>query len=167
MNTNREKEFPVNRMIRLTAAVLALGAALSAQAQVKVENAWVRATVPSQKATGAFMQLTAPADMRLIGASSSKVPIVEVHEMAMENDVMKMRQISAVALPAGRTVELRPGGYHLMLLNLKNQVKAGETVPLTLTFEVAGGKRETIDIDAMVRPLNTSAAPLSPGNLKH
>lgn len=149
----------MNRIIRITAAALLLGSALSAQAQVKIKNAWVRATVPSQKATGAFMQLTAPADMWLVGASSSRVPVVEVHEMAMQNDVMKMRQIPAVDLPAGKAVELKPGGYHLMLLNLKDQMKAGDSVPLTLTFENASGKRENVEINATVRPLNTTAKP--------
>lgn len=157
----------MNRTIRGIAAAVSLGAVLSAQAQVKVEDAWVRATVPSQKATGAFMRLTAPADARLVGASSSRAPVVEVHQMAMENDVMKMRRVPAVALPAGTAVELRPGGYHLMLLDLKDQMKAGEAVRLTLIFESADGKRETVDVDAAVRPLNTAAPAPALGGHRH
>lgn len=157
----------MNRTIRGIAAAVSLGAVFSAQAQVKVEDAWVRATVPSQKATGAFMRLTAPADARLVGASSSRAPVVEVHQMAMENDVMKMRRVPAVALPAGTAVELRPGGYHLMLLDLKDQMKAGEAVRLTLIFESADGKRETVDVDAAVRPLNTAAPAPALGGHRH
>jgi len=76
----------------------------------------------------------------------------------MEKDVMRMRAVPALALPAGQTVELKPGGYHVMLMDLKAPVKAGEVVPLTLTLESAGGQRSTLDIQAEVRALGTPAA---------
>ncbi len=136
-----------------------------ASAQVVVKDAWVRATVPQQKATGAFMQLTAAHNSKLISVSSSAVPVVEVHEMSMEAGVMKMRPVSALALPAGKTVALTPGGYHVMLMDLKQQMKAGEVVPLSLVVENAAGKRETIDVKAEVRELGTKAT--KPDNHMH
>src|SRR5690606_32817079 len=107
-------------------AVAASLLATGASAQVQVTDAWVRATVPQQQATGAFMQLRAMQDSRLVAVRSPLTPNAEVHEMAMENDIMKMRQVPAIALPAGKTVDLKPGGYHVMLLNLKQPVKAGD-----------------------------------------
>jgi copper(I)-binding protein len=133
--------------------------AAHAHAQVTVKEAWVRATVPQQQATGAFMQLNAAKDTRLVSASSPVTPVVEVHEMAMQDNVMRMRQVPALELPAGKTVELKPGGYHVMLLDLKQQVKEGDTVPLTLVFEGKDGKRETLEVKAPVRALNASAQP--------
>ncbi|MCX2862195.1 copper chaperone PCu(A)C [Paucibacter sp. PLA-PC-4] len=142
----------------LTAALLGTVLMTSAAAQVTIKDAWVRATVPQQKATGAFMQLSATKDSRLVAVSSSAVPVVEVHEMAMDNNVMKMRQIPALELPAGKSVELKPGGYHIMLMDLKQQVKVGDTLPLTLVFEDKAGKRETVEVKAEVRALGTAAA---------
>jgi len=140
----------------LLVALLAAGAA---QAQVSVKDAWVRATVPQQKATGAFMQLQSATPARLVGVSTPLTPVAEVHEMAMVDNVMKMRQVPGIEVPPGKTVELKPGGYHVMLMDLKQQVKAGETVPLTLIFEGADGKRQNVQVQAPVRSLAGDAAP--------
>lgn len=126
-----------------------------AQAGVKVEDAWVRATVPNQQATGAFMHITSSDAARVVGGSSP-LGKVELHEMAMDGDVMRMRQIPGLDLPAGQSVELKPGGYHFMLLDLKQQVKAGEHVPFTLEVEKAGGARESIALEVPVRALNAT-----------
>jgi len=131
----------------------ALFIATASHAQVAVDDPWVRATVPQQSATGAFMRLTSQTDSSLVRADSSVAKHVEVHEMVMENNVMKMREIPGVPLPAGQAVDLKPGGYHIMLLDLHGQVKEGESVPLTLTFESPDGKRSTVEIQAPVRPL--------------
>lgn len=128
-----------------------------AQAQVTVEEPWVRATVPQQNGTGAFMRLTSQSDTTLVRAESPVAKYVEVHEMVMENNVMKMREVSGIPLPAGQTVELKPGGYHIMFIDLHGQVKEGEQVPLKLTFEEAGGQRSSMDIEAPVRPLAAGA----------
>lgn len=152
----------MNQFIRTAtvAAVLAVSAGSAfAQANVSVKDAWVRATVPQQKATGAFMQVQAAKDSKFVSASSPLTPTVEIHEMAMQGDVMRMRQVQSVELPAGKPVELKPGGYHIMLMNLKGQVKEGETVPFTLVFEGKDGKRETVEIKAPVRALNSAAKP--------
>ncbi|MDP1900346.1 MAG: copper chaperone PCu(A)C [Rubrivivax sp.] len=133
----------------IAGVVLALSVgALHAQAGVKVEDAWVRGTVPRQQATGAFMRLTPEKSLRLVAASSPMAGMVEIHEMALENDVMRMRQVPGVDLAAGRTTELKPGGYHVMLMMLKGQIKGGDAVPITLVFEDDAKRRFTQDIVA-------------------
>ena len=114
------------------AATVALTSTAWAQTAVKVDEAWVRGTVAQQTATGAFMRLTASQNTRLVAVESPAAGVVEIHEMAMDNNVMKMRTVPGLDLSAGRTVELKPGGYHVMLMDLKQAVKAGDTVPLTL-----------------------------------
>jgi copper(I)-binding protein len=136
---------------------LFLFAALPAFAQVAVNEAWVRATVAQQKATGAFMTLTSKQDSKLVSASSPVAGVVEVHEMKMVDDVMRMRQIPALPLPAGQPVALNPGGYHLMLLELKQPLKDGDKVPLTLEVEDGKQVRSSITVEATVRPLNSAA----------
>ena len=140
-----------------TIAVLTLLLATAAFAQVNIKDPWVRATVPQQKATGAFMQITAAKDAKLVEAKSAAAAVVEIHEMAMENNVMKMRAIPGLALPAGKAVDLKPGGYHVMLIDLKAQIKAGDTIPVTLVVEGKDGKRETIEVKATARALNAEA----------
>jgi copper(I)-binding protein len=148
---------------KIQTLLLVAGALLAsaAHAQVKIDEPWVRATVPQQKATGAFMRLTAAKDTRLVGVTTPLTPKAEVHEMAMQDNVMRMRQIPAIELPAGKPVELKPGGYHLMFLDLPAQVKAGDQVPLTLIFEDKSGARQTVEVKAPVRALN-AAMPAMP-----
>ena len=146
----------IARSIAMAASLLAAAAAVNAQ--VAVKDAWVRATVPNQKATGAFMTLQADKDSKLVSASSPITPNVEVHEMAMQDNVMKMREVPAIELPAGKPVELKPGGYHVMLMNLKQQVKEGETVPLTLVIEDKGGQRQSVQVQATVRGLASDSS---------
>ncbi len=135
---------------------LLMMAALPALAQVTVSEPWVRATVAAQKATGAFMTLTSTQAVKVVGASSPAAGAVEVHEMKMENDMMKMRQVPALDLPAGQSVKLAPGGYHLMLLDLKQPLKEGDKVPLTLEIEDAKKVRSKVVVDAPVKPLNAA-----------
>jgi copper(I)-binding protein len=145
---------------RIVLAVAAVLAATPAFAQVAVADAWVRATVPQQQASGAFMKLTAPQGGRLVSASSPVAGVVEIHEMAMDGNVMRMRAIPGLDLPAGRAVELRPGGHHVMLMALRQTLNAGDTVPITLVIETADKRRETVELKVPVRPLATgSAAP--------
>jgi copper(I)-binding protein len=131
--------------------VLATGLGLlsSAQAQVTIERAWVRATVPNQTASGAFMGLTAQKDVRLTGASSSLAGLVEVHEMKMDNGIMRMRPAGDLPLKAGQSIELKSGGYHLMMMDLKRQLKTGETVPLTLEFKAPDGSVSKVEVKAI------------------
>jgi periplasmic copper chaperone A len=119
-----------------TATLLAtLSPSLWAQT-VEVKDAWARATVQGQKASGAFMKITAKEGATLVAASSPVAGVTEVHEMKMDGDVMKMRALDGgLALPAGKAVELKPGGYHLMLMDLKLPLLKDTTIPLTLTFK--------------------------------
>ena len=114
-------------------------AAASVSVSVSVEGAWARASVPGQKATGAFMRLTAPEAMRLVRAQSPAAGVTEVHEMKMDGDIMKMRAVPALELPAGQAVDLKPGGYHVMLMDLKAPLAKGTSVPVTLFFQDAQG----------------------------
>ena len=143
-------------MLKHAIALLAALLAGAAQAQVQVQDAWVRGMVETQKATGAFMRLTSPTAARLVGASSPVAGVVEIHQTTMEGGVMRMRPVQAIELPAGKPVELKPGGYHVMLMQVQSPVKEGGTVPLTLIIE-SGGKRDSVTIQAKVRALTTPA----------
>jgi periplasmic copper chaperone A len=136
-------------------ALAALLSAAAACAEVTVQDAWVRATVPGQKTSGAFMQLTSTTDATLVGARSPAAGVVEIHEMAMgENMTMKMRAVPGIELPAGKAVALKPGGYHIMLLDLKDTVQAGGKLRLTLVVKDRKGELDAIDVELPVKPLN-------------
>ena len=141
-------------------ALFALSAlsALSAAAQVRVEDAWVRSTVQDQRTTGAFMKLTSASDSSLVAVASPVAGVAEIHESSMRGGVMRMRAVPSVPLPAHKPVELKPGGYHVMLMALAQPVNVGQTVPLTLTFEDKAGKRTSVDVKAVVRSLAAPAA---------
>jgi len=128
----------------------ALHAAWAQTAPVAVDGAWARASVQGQKGTGAFMQLTAREPLTLVGASSPAAGVAEVHEMKMEGDVMRMRAIPALDLPAGKAVELKPGGHHLMLMDLKAPLKPDTRVPVTLTFRNAKGETSSLQLTVPV-----------------
>jgi copper(I)-binding protein len=146
--------FSKSRIKQLLLGVSLLGLALQASAQTQVDDAWVRATVAGQQATGAFMTLTASTDSKLLGVQSPAAKIVQVHQSTMKNDVMSMQPVESVALPAGKAVSFDPHGYHVMLIDLVAQVKEGDTVPLTLIVENAKGEKESIEVEAPVRALN-------------
>lgn len=153
--------------MKTTLLTLAAAACFGAHAQTTVKDPWVRGTVAQQQATGLFAQITSAAGGKLVSASSPVAGVVEIHEMTMDGSTMKMRAIAALDLPAGRTVELKPGGYHVMLMDLKQQVKPGDTVTVTLVIEGAGGKRETLEVKAPVRPLAGGAPAAGPGHSAH
>jgi copper(I)-binding protein len=141
----------------ILALALAGLVSLPALAQVSVSDPWVRATVPQQKVAGAFMQLRSAKAARLVGVKTPVAGRVELHQMAMEGQTMRMRAVESIDLPAGQSVNLASGGYHVMLFDLQRQLKEGEQVPLTLTVVDAAGKRETVAVSAPVRPLTYSA----------
>ena len=140
--------------MRLALAVALSCSTVAAYAQsVEVKDAWVRGTVPAQKATGAFMEITGKTAARLVSAESPAAATVEIHNMSMQNGVMKMFPVEAIDIPAGKTVKLASGGYHVMLMGIKQQMKPGERVPLKLTFELADKKRESVELSVEVREL--------------
>ena len=140
----------------LALLVVALGLSFSVQAQeakvgsIKVEQAYTRSTVPGQMAAGGFMKIEnkGTAD-QLVSASSPVAGEVQLHEMAMEGNVMKMRQVKDIAVPAGGSVELKPGGLHLMFMNIKAPLTAGESVPVKLKFAKAGEVEVKMPVNAM------------------
>jgi copper(I)-binding protein len=139
-------------------AALALSLPLATLAQTTVKDPWVRGTVAQQRATGMFAQITSSAGGRLVSASSPLAGLVEIHEMAMDGTTMRMRALpNGLELPAGKTVELKPGGYHVMLMDLKGQAKAGDTVDVTLVVEGKDGKKEQIVVKAPVKALGAAA----------
>ena len=129
-------------------------------AAVDVRDAWVRPTVPGQSGTGAFMKLNAPSGARLVGVSTPAAGVAEVHEMKMEGDTMRMREVKGgLPLPARQTVELKPSGYHVMLMDLKQPMAKGATVPMTLRFEDAKGVVSTLAVQVPVGAPEGAAAP--------
>jgi len=137
-------------LIAIAPWIAAPGVHAQAAAVVQVEGAWVRPTVPGQKGTGAFMRITAREGMRLMSVASPVAGVVEVHEMKMEGGVMKMRAVPSLELPAGQTVELKPGGYHVMLMDLKNALPKDTTVPMTLMFKDARGADSRLELTVPV-----------------
>jgi len=126
-------------------------AAVNPAAAVQAQGAWARATVAGQKGTGAFMKLSSPVALRLVRAESPVAGVVEIHEMKLEGDTMRMRAMpNGLELPAGQTVELRPGGNHVMLMDLKQPLAEGTTVPLTLYFADAQGAQSTLALQVPV-----------------
>jgi len=138
--------------------LLGLVSAAAWSSDIEIKAPWVRGTVVGQQATGAFMELRSQGGSALVGASSPVAAITEVHEMKMEGTVMKMRPIARLDLPAGKPVKLLPGGYHVMLINLKQALKKGDTVPLTLQFEGPDKKISEMRMSAPVRDLTAAAS---------
>ena len=135
-------------------AALACGAVYAQN--IEVRDAWVRASVPGQKATGAFMKIKAKDTVRLVGVASPAAAVAEVHEMKMQGDVMTMRAVSGgLEIAAGKTVELAPGGYHLMLMDLKAPLLKDGSVPLTLVFKDAKGVESRMELKVPVTAMAT------------
>ena len=140
----------------LSVAVLGFGVVGLTHAQnakvgsVQIENAYTRSTVPGQMAAGGFMKIENKGSVdQLISASSPVAGEVQLHEMAMEGNVMRMRQVKEVVVPAGGVVELKPGGLHLMFMNIKAPLAAGESVPVKLKFAKAGEVEVKMPVNAM------------------
>lgn len=127
-------------------------------AHVHADNAWARATVQGQQATGAFVQLTAKEPLRLVGVETTIAESGEIHEMKMDGDVMRMRQIDGLDLPEGQLVELKPGGYHLMFQQLKAPLQDGSEVPVTLVFTDSKGATSRLHMKVPVHRLAPTAS---------
>ncbi len=136
---------------------------LAALADVDVKEAWVRSTLPAQKNSGAYMELVSSEASTLLSAASPVAGVVEIHSMKMEGDVMKMHSIQNLELPAGKTVKLAPGGYHIMLMELKQPLKKGEIVPITLKVMGKDKQPQNIEVKAEVRDL-AQPAPMGHGH---
>jgi periplasmic copper chaperone A len=154
------------------AQALSFGAmAATASHGVSVSDAWIRATVPGQTASGAFMRITSQEAASLVGFTSHLANTHQLHEMRMEGDVMRMREVAQVSLPAGKPVVLGPGGLHLMLIDLQKPLNAGETAPLTLLVQLSNGQQVRVTTQARIERRSpyatTPAAPSSGGMPMH
>ena len=131
-------------------------------ANLEIIKPWTRATPPSAPTGGGFLVIknTGPTADRLVSARSPAAGAVQIHEMKMDGNVMRMRELEkGLEIPAGGTVSLAPGGFHLMMMGLKEPLKQGSTVPLTLIFENAG----SIDVELTVESLGAA----KPSEHKH
>ncbi|MEY2875388.1 MAG: hypothetical protein RLZZ373_2759 [Pseudomonadota bacterium] len=152
---------PTTRFVRhallVAASAFTFAGVVHAQsAAVTVSAPWVRATAAEQKATGAFMKLQSSAPVRLVEVRSAAASVVELHEMAMDGDMMRMRAVTGLDLPAGKAVELKPGGYHIMLMDLKQPIKSGDTVSITLVIESADKSRSTVEVKAIAQAMGAA-----------
>jgi hypothetical protein len=142
----------MNRLAVTAVMALALAAHAQRSADIDVKSAWARPTVAGQMGTGAFMHLTSKEGARLLGASSDVAGVVEIHEMAMQGNVMQMRAIRSLDLPPGSTIELKPGGHHMMLMDLKRPLATGEKIKVELRLETRDRKLVTQPVEVEVRP---------------
>jgi len=154
--------------LKTLSAILALSSSALFAQTVDVQGAWARATVPGQKATGAFMKLTAKDGAKLVSVSSPVAGVSEVHEMKMDGDVMKMRAVAGgLDLPAGKAVELKPGGYHVMLMDLKGPLQKDSKIAMTLTFKDAKGVETRTELTVPVAMAAPGAKPADMPAMDH
>lgn len=138
------------------AVLVAAGTLLAnnAFAELRVDRAWVRATVPQQSTTAVYLRLTAVgSDVRVGAASTPVAGMAEFHRMRMDNEIARMEHVDGIDLKAGGTLELQPGGYHLMLMDLKGPLKAGQRVPIMFRYR-EGSRDASATVEAEVRALN-------------
>jgi copper(I)-binding protein len=154
--------------LKTLAILLALSSSALYAQTVDVKDAWARATVPGQKATGAFMKITAKDGAKLVSVTSPVAGVAEVHEMKMDGDVMKMRAVAGgLDLPAGKAVELKPGGYHVMLMDLKAPLQKDSAIPITLTFKDAKGVESKTELSVPVAMTAPGAKPTDMPAMDH
>ena len=146
----------MSRFNLVAALALTFVIATPASAQVQVDTPWIRAAVPGQLSTGAFMDIRSEKKATIVKVESAIAGVTEIHPMEMKGNVMTMRAIDRLELPAGQPVRLAPGGQHIMLMDLKQPPKNGEIVPIKVTVEYADKKQETILVSAQVRGLGTA-----------
>ena len=132
----------------LSSSLVLAQSATATKTDVQITGAWARATVPGQMVSGAYMQLKSDTPLKLVKAESPVAAMVEIHNVSMKDGVMSMSAVDAIELPVGKKVELKPGGYHIMLMQLKGPIKEGDNVPLTLTFEDAKKQKRVVNTSA-------------------
>ena len=142
----------------MVCAVALLVSHAAAAQTVAVSNAWVRTPAPSQKNAAVYMDLKAATSGALVAAGSPFAERAELHSMSVEAGVMRMRPLQRVELPGGQTVRLQPSGAHVMLVDLKRPLKAGDKVPLVLSVQSSGSSLTTLKIEAEVRDGDPAAA---------
>ena len=152
---------------RLLTTMLGLMLSAASLAQVHITDAWVRATVPGQTASGIFLTLKADTDTRLVGAASSAAGVTQLHTMTLKDKVMHMNAIQTIDLPAGQAVALAAGGHHIMLMDLKHGLEHGKQLNLELRFKDAQGKRFTQTIQVPIVGSNPDQEGMGHGHMTH
>lgn len=160
--------FPFPTPVRRTLVLAALACApcFAAAAELEARDAWARATVPGQPVAAAYLTLRSDSGVTVVGGASPAAKIVEIHEMKHEGGIMKMRAVRQLPVPAGQEVKLTPDGYHVMLMDLKAPLKAGDVLPLTLQYKDGQGKLGRIEVKAEVKDLAASS-PAAPDHMGH
>jgi periplasmic copper chaperone A len=146
------------RPSHLCSSVFICGSLLAStvgHAEVTAKDAWVRGTVPAQKLTAAYMTVTSTEEAKIVGARTPVAKKAEIHASMVMGGVNHMHAVDRVPLPAGQPVELKPGGYHVMLMDLNRHMVAGDSVPIFFTIEGKDGKRTEIEVKAQVRPIGS------------
>lgn len=115
---------------------------------VTITNAWAKTTVPGGKVSAAYMDIKSTAPVKLVKVETSIAGNTEIHNMSMKDGVMEMKAVEAIEVPPNKTVSLKPGGYHVMLMMLAASIAKGDTVPLKLTFEGESTKTFSVDVSA-------------------
>lgn len=144
------------RRAALLAGLLVSGIAQAAEI-VKVVEPWARPTVPGQRVGGVYMELVARQNLRLTAVRTAAAETAEVHRTQMENGMMRMRALPFLALPAGKAVKLAPGGYHIMLFDLKRSLVPGQKLKLELTLEDSAKRRHRVPVEAIVRERDSAS----------
>jgi copper(I)-binding protein len=121
---------------------------------VQISHAWARATAPGQEVGAAYMALKSDTDTTLTEITSPAADSIEIHKMQMDKGVMQMQMLEKLALPAGKTVKLEPGGFHLMLFDLKAPLQAGKRMTLKLQFRDKSGKSHTQEVTAPIKAVD-------------
>lgn len=162
------ESWSLHRRALLIAAAGALSIALPAAAhdyrvgELTIDHPWARATVPGQKGGGAFLKIMnrgSAADRLVFAAApADRVGSTEMHSMRMEGNIMRMREVAAIDIPAGQTVALEPGGLHIMFMGLKSPLREGEKLPLVLRFEKAGEITVQVHVEAAATPAQGAPA---------
>lgn len=146
----------MNRIAILCIVLFVLFVGFASAGEVTVRDAWTRATVPGQKVAGVYFDIESNADARLVGVDTALTAAAEIHQMSMEDGIMRMRAVPGVQLPAGKTVRFEPGGYHVMLFDLPRQLRAGERILVELLVQDASGQRSRLVAEVEVRNLDGS-----------
>ena len=149
----------IKTSVRTILAAALAAVSLHVGAAVTVTDAWVRGVVPGQTATGAFMTIRSSEPVTLIGVTASVATSADIHQMSMDNGMMRMRPVESIPIAAQGVLELKPGAYHVMLMGLAKPLVKGASVAVTLRFRDAGGKTFNTEVQAEVRDLTATATP--------
>ena len=136
----------LSKPLAFAACLLTAGAAMAQTGQVELKDAWARATPGKAENGAAYLTIVSPGADRLVSLSTPVAKKAQLHTMTTEGGVMKMRPLAGLDVPADRPVTLKPGGAHIMLMGLNQPLQAGQSFPLTLSFEKAGQREVTVAV---------------------